>query len=76
MLAVLWDELADIHNCESFRQEFRPELEHLNRFQSDYPEVPPGLLISLLEKKVIDAFRERFPRNGILALRARLNCAN
>ncbi|MDB6133053.1 MAG: hypothetical protein JWM59_1296 [Verrucomicrobiales bacterium] len=76
VLALLWDELAGSHNCGSFRQEFRPELEHLDRFRKDYPEIPAKLLISLLEKKVIDAIRERFPREGILALRARLNRSN
>ncbi|MDB6134688.1 MAG: hypothetical protein JWM59_2931 [Verrucomicrobiales bacterium] len=76
MLALLWDELAGSHNCGSFRQEFRSELEHLNRFRNDYPEASPGVLISILEARVIDAFRERFPREAILALRARLNCSN
>lgn len=76
MLAVLWDELAGIHNCASFRREFQPELEHLNRFRTDYPGVPPRVLIGMLEATVIDAFREKFPRDGIQALRARLNRSN
>ncbi|MDB6132638.1 MAG: hypothetical protein JWM59_881 [Verrucomicrobiales bacterium] len=76
VLALLWDELAGSHNYGSFRQEFRSELEHLDRFQNDYPEIPARVLTGILEARVIDAFRERFPREAILALRARLNCSN
>ncbi|MDB6131950.1 MAG: hypothetical protein JWM59_193 [Verrucomicrobiales bacterium] len=76
VLALLWDELAGSHNCGSFRQEFRSELEHLDRFQNDYPEIPARVLTGILEARVIDAFRKRFRREAMLALRARLNRSN
>jgi hypothetical protein len=76
MLAVLWDELAGMHNCESFRREFQLELEHLDRFRNDYPKVSLRVLISILEATVIDAFRERFQREAIQMLRARLSRSN
>ena len=76
MLASLWDELADSHNGARFAEEFRTDLEHLSRFQNEFPKAPPIVLITLLEKKVIKAFREKFSREGIQALRARLNRSN
>ncbi|RYD34295.1 MAG: hypothetical protein EOP86_11300 [Verrucomicrobiaceae bacterium] len=76
MLAFLWDELADRHGCRMFRQEFQADLDHLRRFQSEFPEVSSAVLITLLERKVMHAFREKFSRKGIQALRARLNSSN
>lgn len=76
ILAVLWNELAGSQCGASFGQEFRRDLEHLGRFQNDFPKAPPDVLIGLLEEKVIDTIRERFSRNGILMLRARLNRSN
>lgn len=76
MLAFLWDELAGRHNCRMFRQEFQADLDHLSRFQREFPEVSPAVLFTLLERKVMHGFKEKFSRKGIQALRARLNNSN
>ncbi|RYD30400.1 MAG: hypothetical protein EOP86_20050 [Verrucomicrobiaceae bacterium] len=76
VLASLWDELAGSHNCAIFEEEFQADLEHLSRFQNEFPEASSTVLITLLERKVINAFRDKFSREGIQALRARLNHSN
>lgn len=76
MLAFLWDELAGGHNDWMFRQGFQAHLEYLSRFQNEFPEVSPAVMITLLERKVMHVFKEKFLRKRIQALRARLNSSN
>lgn len=76
MLAKVWDELAARHSRQSFEKRFFPDLERLENFRKDFAGDCPDGGVRALERKIIQAIKEEFPRDEVHRLRARLNRSN